>query len=325
MVGLGSIGNRHIRVLENMIPVKIDCYRSGKGTAHKMSSGQPEIEHSHNMDECIGKKPDFGIIANPTVFHLETALKFAHAGIPFLIEKPVSDRYEGLQSLQKIVLEREIPVLVGFQMRYHPGFRRLSAIIDSGEIGRPLSLQGYVGQYLPDWQPKEDYRKKYSARKDLGGGVILDLCHEIDIAMAIMGEVVRVSCICDHYSDLEIETEDMADISMEHKNRGISHIHLNYLERGYEWVTRVMGTNGTATWDCGRGYVEIVRSDGTSERWNDPHGFERDWLFRDQLINWLKVLDGKDTPEIDLVDGINVTRVALAAKRSSEQSRHIEL
>lgn len=325
LIGLGWIGRRHLRILKEMLPIKIYCHRSGKGPAPTAPSNDSEVEHIYSIEESIAKKPDFGIISSPTALHLETALILARAGIPFLIEKPVSDRLDGLDTLQNIVQEKNLPVMVGFQLRHHPGYKQLIQSINSGEIGQPLSLQGYVGQYLPDWHPDAEYRKSYSARKELGGGVILDLCHEIDIATSILGDVRKVSCMCGHYSDLEIETEDMADITMEHENRAISHIHLNYIERGYEWVTRITGALGTIIWDYGRGYVEVRRSDGTSERWNDPDGFKRDWLFRDQLINWLKVLDGKDTPEVDLADGINVTRIALAAKRSSEQSRHIEL
>jgi len=215
--------------------------------------------------------------------------------------------------------------MVGFQLRNHPGYKQLLQLINSREIGRPLSLQGYVGQYLPDWRQDDDYRQSYSARKDLGGGVILDLCHEIDIAASILGKVVKVSCLCDHYSDLEIETEDMADMTMEHQGGRLSHLHLNYLERRIEWVTRVMGTSGTVIWDYGRRYVEIIRSDGTTQRWNDPDGFERDWLFRDQLKQWLKVLKGSTVTEVSLEDGIEVTRIALAAKRSSFEKRHIEI
>ena len=159
----------------------------------------------------------------------------------------------------------------------------------------------------------------------MGGGVILDLCHEIDIAISILGDVFKVSCFCDHFSDLEIETEDMADIILEHQGRKLSHMHLNYIERNYEWVTRVMGTLGTAIWDYGRGYVKIIRPDSTSKCWNDPDGFERDWLFLDQMKHWLEVVDGKTIPAVDLDAGIAVTRVALAAKRSSEEKRHIEL
>ena len=325
IIGMGSIGRRHLRLLRELIDVEILCFRSGKGRVVPGFDNNYRFKTVDNLDQAIGERPDFAIIASPTSLHVENALTLARASIPFLIEKPVSDRLEGLDILKKTVLEKNLPVIVGFQLRHHPGYKQLLQLINSGEIGTPLSFHGYVGQYLPDWRPEEDYRMSYSAKRDLGGGVILDLCHEIDIAISIFGQVVRVSSFCDHYSDLEIETEDMADIIMEHQGRRLSHVHLNYLERQYEWVTRIMGSLGTVIWDYGRGYVEIIRPDGTTGRWNDPDGLERDWLFREQLKQWLEILDGKNVPAVSLDDGIIVTRVALAAKLSSEEKRHIEL
>ena len=325
LIGLGSIGQRHIRLFKEIADIKILCLRSGKGQDLREFKERYEIETFDKIGQAISRNPDFAIITNPTALHVDAALPLAQANIPFFIEKPVSDRLEGMDTLYRIVQDKGLPVMVGFQLRFHPGFKKLIQLVNSGEIGRPMSLQGYTGQYLPDWRPGNDYRQSYSAKKDMGGGVILDLCHEIDIAISVLGPVNKVSCVCDRYSDLKIETEDMAEIIMDHQNKRLSHIHLNYLERGYERFTRVMGTLGTVIWDYGRGYVEIIRSDGSIERWDDPDGFERDWLFRDQLKQWLDVLSGRATPEVNLEDGINVTRVALAAKRSSNENRHIEL
>ena len=325
LIGLGSIGQRHLRLLKEISNIKILCLRSGKGQDLREFNDRYAIETFDKIDQAISRNPDFAVISNPTAFHVETALALAQADIPFFMEKPVSDRLEGMDTLQRIVKDKKLPVMIGFQLRYHPGFRKLMNVIKSGGIGRPINLQGYVGQYLPDWRPNSDYRHSCSSRKNMGGGVILDLCHEIDIAISIFGPVNKVSCICDHYSDLEIETEDMADIIMEHQDKGLSHIHLNYLERGYEWFTRVMGTLGTVTWDYGRGDTQLTKAGGTIKRWNDPEGFNRDCLFREQLKQWLNVLNRKAVPEVDLEKGIEVTRVALAAKLSSAEKRHIEL
>ena len=324
-IGLGSIGKRHLRLLNETRSVENICWRSGEGRYANAFDAKYNIKVFKDLGQAIQENPDFAIIANPTALHVETATAIAQAEIPFLIEKPVSDRLEGIEVLKKIVQDKNLPAMVGFQMRHHPGYKELIKLIKSGKIGQPLNFQGYVGQYLPDWRPDADYRESYSARKNLGGGVILDLCHEIDIAISILGQADKVSCICGHYSDLEIETEDMADITLEHKGNRLSHIHLNYLERNYEWVTRVMGTSGTVIWDYGRGYVDIIQTDGTTKRWNDPDGFERDWVYQDQIKQWLEVLEGKTAPAVDLDAGIAVTQVALAAKRSSEEKRHIEL
>ena len=324
-VGLGSIGRRHLRLLRELTEVEILWCRSGQGASGAEWAKDNQIKMFEDLSRAMDEGPDFAVISNPTSLHVETAITLAPKGIPLLIEKPLSDRMEGLDILKGIVEEKSLPVMVGFQLRHHPGFQFLLELLRNGDLGKPLSLQGYVGQYLPDWRPSVDYQKCYSARKDLGGGVILDLCHEIDIAVSILGKVHKVSCFCDHYSDLRIETEDMAEITMEHQDGGLSHLHLDYVEKGYEWATRVLCSAGTVTWDCGKGYVEWKRADGRVQRKEDPGDFNRDSLFREQLRHWLRVLDGKTAPSANLAEGIFVTEVALAAKRSSREKRHIEL
>jgi predicted dehydrogenase len=308
-----------------MVDVQILWWRSGKGVHPQDFDEEMGVTIFANLNQAIERRPDFAIISNPTAFHVETAITLADVGIPFLIEKPVSDRLDGLDKLRSIIKKKSLPVLVGFQLRYHPGYQRLLELLKEGVIGRTLGFHGYVGQYLPNWRENTPYQQSYSSKKDLGGGVIFDLCHEIDIAISVLGKATTVSCFCDHFSDLKIETEDIAEITTEHQDKKLSHIHLNYLERRYEWVSRVLGTSGTVIWDYGRGYVEVIGADGTSRRWEDPNGFERDWLFRDQLKHWLNVLEGKASPLVNLDDGIAVTRVTLAAKRSAEEKRPIRL
>ncbi len=324
-LGLGSIGKRHLRILKGLTDAEIISLESGRRQLSPAFIKEYGIIRLSDFHQAIKTHPDFAIIANPTYLHLNTALKLANAGIPFLIEKPVSDSLEGLDKLKKIVTQKKLPVMVGFQLRHHPGYKKMVEIINSGKVGQPLNLQGHVGQFLPTWRPEVDYRKSYSAKKDAGGGVILDLCHELDIAVSIMDQVESINCYCDHYSDLEIDTEDIADITMKHKYNRVSHIHLNYLEPKYKWVTRVMGTSGSIVWDYGRGFVEITNTDGSAERWEDPSGFDRDELFRAQMIQWLSVLAGEAEPEVDLENGINITHLCIEAKRSTIERRQIKI
>ena len=213
--------------------------------------------------------------------------------------------------------------MVGFQLRHHPGYKKMLRLIDDNEIGRIVHLQGYVGQFLPNWRPGKDYRDCYSAKKIYGGGVILDLCHELDIILSVAGNVESINCCCGKYSDLEIATEDVAEISMIHEKKAMSHIHLNYLEPGYKWSTRIIGTLGSINWDMGNGFVEIIKYDGTIKRWDDPNGFDRDWLFIKQMNQWLEVLKGKEEPVADLETGIKVMRLCIDAKRSAAHGKRL--
>src|SRR5204863_1092430 len=114
---------------------------------------------------------------------------------------------------------------------------------------RLVAMQAQVGQYLPDWHPWEDYRRGVSARRDTGGGVILDLIHELDYLLWLNGEVSQVACVADHVSSLEIETEDVAAILLRFANGAIGTVHLDYLQRAPSRTCRLIGEDGTICWD----------------------------------------------------------------------------
>jgi predicted dehydrogenase len=322
-VGLGSIGRRHLKLLKELVHFQALSFRSGGGGHEKDLNARYGVTEFETLEAAISECPNFAIIANPTSLHVETAMILAEAGIPFLMEKPVSDREDRLERLLQVVREKQLPALVGFQLRYHPGLKKVAEWLNSEAIGQPLGLQAQVGQWLPDWRPGRDYRDTYSAKKELGGGAILDLCHELDLAIHLMGPVRRVSCICGCYSPLEIDTEDMAEISLEHEEKRLSHVHMDYLQRGYVRSCRITGTEGTIIWNYGEGCAELSGSDGQIDYWSEPEEFHRNWLFRDQLKHWLQVLSGQATPEVSLEEGIYVTKLALAARRSSEENKHI--
>lgn len=322
--GLGSIGRRHVRSLNRIAEVTVVAVRRKSSRGTESFTERYGIVEVEDFNTALSYAPDFAIIATPTAFHCETALQLAEAGIPFFLEKPVSHSMDGLDRLKKMVEEKRLPVLVGFQMRHHPGYRQVIQWILGGHIGTPLSCHGYVGQYLPDWRPGCDYRESYSAHAEMGGGVINDLCHQIDLTLSVMGNAKFVSGMCNKLSDLEIDSEDTANILIEHTG-GFSHIHLNYLERTYEWYTRITGNEGTIIWDYGKGTAVCLCCDGTHLEYRVPPEFDRDVLFTEQMKHWLDVLAGNAEPVVSLVQGIDVTAIALAAKQSSKEMRHIQL
>src|SRR6185369_10238367 len=128
-----------------------------------------------------------------------------------------------------------LPVLIGYTLRYHPGFLAFTEAFTSGKIGRALSLRAEVGQYLPDWRPGADYRQSVTAQRGLGGGALLELSHEIDLARALLGMPQSVQAYFDRLGDLDIDVEDTVELMMRHQTGKHSHavasIHLDLLQR----------------------------------------------------------------------------------------------
>lgn len=169
----------------------------------------------------------FIIISNPTSMHLETIRKVSQLGVPLFIEKPPIDTLEHANELVNLIDISKIPTYTAFNLRFHPIVQWLKENIKSYNI---IEVNAYCGSYLPDWRPNQDYRKVYSARKELGGGVHLDLTHEIDYLLWIFGHPVHTKSTKRRISDLEIDSIDSARYWMEYENFTIS-LTLNYFRR----------------------------------------------------------------------------------------------
>ncbi len=191
IVGLGSVGRRHLRNLVALGQTDLVLLRSGKSTLP-----EEELEGFQvvtDLEAALRHRPEAAVIATPTALHLEAAIPLARAGCHLLLEKPVSHTMEGVAELQEAVARGGGHVMVAFQYRHHPGLRTVQRWLKDGAIGRPLTASAHYGDYLPGWHPWEDYRQAYSARSDLGGGVVLTLCHPLDYLLWLLGDVVQVT------------------------------------------------------------------------------------------------------------------------------------
>ena len=153
----------------------------------------------------------------------------------------------------------------------------------------------------------------------------MDLSHEIDLSLVLLGPAKTVVAACEHFSPLEIDTEDLAEITIIHEGNRLSHLHLDYIQRSYSRSLKIIGLKGNIFWDYVNGYSEMILCGGERERFDVPKDFNRDQMFRSQMVHWLDVLDNGVSPKVSLRDGIAATRVALAALESAEKRRYILL
>ena len=223
-VGLGSIGKRHLKILKEMEKdFNIIALRSNN-KAKKIDG----VKNYFNLEEALEEKPDIAFITNPTSLHIEYAVECAKAGCHLFIEKPLSHNLKGIKELINIVENNNLITLMGCNMRFNPVIRKLKEEIAKLKKDNIYSYKINCGSHLPDWRPGRDYKKTYSAKKEMGGGVLLDLIHEIDYSNWLFGEVNELKAYSDHLTDLEIETEDIAEILLKHEKYILGNIHLDY-------------------------------------------------------------------------------------------------
>ncbi len=322
IVGLGSIGMRHLANLKRIDPTGFVVAWRLQSQAQSPLAVDRTV---YNLEDALDANPDVALITSPATRHIEIGLALARRGVHLFIEKPLSNTLDGVDELLSICREKNLVLMVGYNFRFYPPLQALREALRDGRIGRPLALRAEAGQYLPDWRPGRDYRQSVSARRDLGGGAVLELSHELDYVRWLMGEVTAVSARIGRLSDLEIDVEDTAEIILQFESGAIGSVHLDMVQRPAIRTCRIVGTEGTLTWDGMTHHVRLFSA--ATQTWTDVHPareIPRDEMYMAELRHFLDCVTRQQTPVVAGEDGKRVLEIALAVKRASEEKRAIE-
>ena len=172
-----------------------------------------------------------------------------------------------------------------------------------------LSVQVYVGQYLPTWRPGTDYRDSYSASKALGGGALRDLSHELDYLNWLLGGWERLVALGGQMSHLEIDSDDLYALMMQTKRCPVVTVQLNYLDRVARREIIINTDKATIKVDLIQGTLQI---NDQTERVQ----IERDTTYRAQHQ---AVISGEEGQLCSLLEGLDVMRMIQAAEKSEHQ------
>jgi predicted dehydrogenase len=315
IAGVGSIGRRHVANLRALGWPNIRFYRTGRSTQPDGDLGECPVDH--DLRAALARRPIAVIVANPSALHVPLALEAARAGCHLLIEKPLSRDLDGVADLEWEVAGRGLAALVGFQFRFNPGLQQIHAWLRAGAIGTVVSALAHCGEYLPDMHPWEDWRLGYAARPDLGGGVLLTLCHPFDYLRWLLGEIEDVSAVESRRDTFGLAVDTCVDVTGRVAGGASVHVHLDFVQRPPHHQLTVIGTEGTITWNQADGAAR--RYSAATGRWETilaPDGFERNWMFLDEMRHFLACLQGDAQPCCTLADGRAALEVALAAKHS---------
>jgi predicted dehydrogenase len=319
IVGLGSAGIRHLRLAREFFPsAEIKVLR------HRPQSTIPQFSEGcfSNIEEAVQFAPQIAIIANPSTFHVHVAREMAQAGVHLLIEKPLSSSLEGVVDLIRTCKERNSVLMSGYNLRFSPSLQRFQELLGEGITGELLSVRCEVGQYLPSWRPESDYRKGVSARKELGGGALLELSHEIDYLRWIFGEVEWIRATLSQQSELEIDVEDSAHLTMAFfPNSGgrqlVGTLNLDLIRHDHTRTCTVIGETGTLRWNGLTGEVELFKEGAPGWKKLYTHQPQRDETYRAEWQDFVDSIQGKRIPFVTGVDGLRVLEIIEAARISA--------
>ena len=305
IIGYGSIGKRHIRNLITLGYEDIILLR-------KIGSGNENgFEEYNNIETLINKKPDAVIIANPTSLHYDYLSALLKENINLLVEKPLVSTISELESIQDQLISYFGVGMTAYNMRFHPCVKEVQKILENKTFGKLYSARFFVGQYLPDWRPSVDYSKSYSASQKLGGGVLFDLIHEIDLACYLVGVPTgQISYQVDNLSDLQIETEDMAELLYRTDDNSFVSIHLDYLTHSYQRYIEIIGEQGNLRADLYSNKVTVTIESGKSDE-KFFSEFSRNDMYLDMLSAFITSIEKTSVPPISLQEGFLSNRIAI--------------
>lgn len=296
IIGCGSIGQRHARNLHEAGAHELLLVDSMGARAETLAR-ELEAENFQSSDEVYAKVPDLALICSPTSFHLEMAWEAIERGCHVFVEKPLSDSMIGVQQLIDAVERRRRILLVGYNFRFDPVVKQAYEWLNQGRVGQITSARFHFGSYLPWRHPAEDYRRGYGARRALGGGVILDAIHELDLAIWFFGVPDAVYARGGKYSKLEIDVEDTVEILMSYVDKVVS-IHLDYVQRPAQRWLEIIGTGGRIKADVFARTPECF--DGGAGNWRQANvAGDIDESYKSEMRHLIECVEGRTKPMVD--------------------------
>ena len=287
IVGFGSIGRRHLNNLNKLgFKGELFCFR------RKMEQieGFPHVRILTTPLQVFDIRPDVMFICNPSHLHAKWINIAADLNCHTFVEKPVVTSISALDSLRKLRSSfAERVFFVGYMMRYHKGILALKKMLDDKLIGSVYHARVEFGGYLPSW-PYVDYKESYAARLDMGGGVILTISHEVDLVEYLFGESHELTAIKSRTKLLDISAEEMAEIIFNYEDKQVS-LHLDYLQKDYRRNIRVLGDEGSLTWDWNRSTITLKKIGELENEIFQIADFDVNDLYLDEVADFLDLIE----------------------------------
>jgi len=327
VVGFGSMGFKHYELLRKRFPeATIRVLRHGRN----FISNDIENISIFSLENASKFAPELVVIANPAPFHIQTGLYFAKEGANLFIEKPISNSDVEVRDLIDFCRSRSIKLAVGYNLRFLQSLVAFRKNLQDGIVGRPIYAKSEVGQYLPDWRKKTDYRISVTAQTALGGGVLLELSHELDYLRWIFGEFEWVQAAL-HKSDvLEMDAENLVFFEGKINDSVSSNTipvqgSLDCLRRDMTRSCTVVGTRGTLIWDGVKDDVTLISDSEKSPETVFMGKNQMSSTYEAQWDDYFAALESDKDPITTGEDALKTLEVLLAIRESSVTRSRVNL
>lgn len=323
IIGVGSIGLRHIKNLRSLGVTDIVALRTGKGS-NKSLDPNLEIGATDSWEQLADFRPDIAVISNPSSLHPASIKNCLPLARGIFVEKPLAVSLEGTEEVLQEIKRARAVSFVGFNLQFHPAIKAVQEILNSGQIGQPLVLQCQVGQWVEDWHPDEDYRTSYLTRRELGGGVTLTLSHELHLAYELLGPARQVACFQPKTEVLQpLDVDTVSDIMIAHTTGATSQIHLDMVQRPVHRRGVISGERGWVSYDLVGRTVTMQNADAPEPVliWSDQR-YDVNESYIAEMQRFIQyVREGRVRHEHDAWRATQSVAIASAAFASAQSDR----
>jgi predicted dehydrogenase len=300
IIGLGSIARKHITALQSL-KVDASIYALRSSLHATIEDG---VKNIYDLDNCAVLF-DFAVISNPTNLHYKYIEELAHKAIPLFIEKPVIHSLENASELIQLIEIKRTITYVACNLRFHPCITFLKNKMDTKAL-RLNELNVYCGSYLPDWRPEKDFRTIYSANARMGGGVHLDLFHELDYTTWLFGLPNKSKSVLRNCSSLEIDAVDYANYVLEYDSF-TANIILNYYRKKTKREIEIVLEDDTWTVDL---IKNEIRNDAGAYLFQ-AIDFNMKNTYSWQLKYFIDCLINEQVPMNSLKESVEILKICL--------------
>ena len=305
IIGLGSIGERYVRNLiylgvKNIYVLRRKISKNSKPRTFDIK----KINVIHNLTKENIHLFKYIIIANPTSMHKKYIEKFSKINVKILCEIPILKDTFLPKDIYNILIKKNKSFIAGFNFRFHPALKYIKKIIDSKKYGKVLYSRFIFGEKISNIHNWENFKNRYEVRKSLGGGVLRTSCHEIDMAYYLFGNIKKCTAIKKNLL-FKIDCEDFININLEHQNKVISNITLDFLSPKYTRNSMIVFENMSLFWDFKKNTIKL--SNGKNEK-TKKILFDFNQTYIEQTKYFLKP-NKKNTNASHFKDSYNIQKI----------------
>tara|TARA_Y100001968_G_scaffold288903_1_gene291521 strand:+ start:8506 stop:9471 length:966 start_codon:yes stop_codon:yes gene_type:complete len=301
--GYGSIGKKFCNLIKsNWTNIDIALLRSKENKLNIRENNQLTF---YSINDATNWKPNAAIICSPAPFHLSQATYIASKGIPLLIEKPLgidSQLDHEWNELRKF--SKSIPILIGYVLRHDSAYKTIKGWLKENKIGKTIEASFLCGSWLPLWRNDKNYKRTVSARSELGGGVLLELSHELDLINNLFGDFEIKSSIILNSDLLDIDVEDKVQVSALSESNVSINLSLDFCTQPPIRNIMIRGSEGRINWDIISG--KLTYTDSLNREIINTYPTDPLIRLNNELEHFFNCYQKKINPIVTIEDGLTV-------------------